>query len=90
MRARAGGGTGHYLDETRLCQAPTPLGTLGIVPQAPLPPLVIPQPQGLAPSIWQMPNSPALVGVSLHAQALWLSSLGSARLSNTVTDTGVR
>jgi hypothetical protein len=79
-----------WLSLTRTSIPVPPFGTLGIVPQAPMPLLVIPQPAGLGSVTWLVPNTPALVGVTLHAQALWLSSLGRARLSNVVTDTFVR
>ncbi len=78
-----------WLSLTRTSIPVPPFGTLGIVPQAPLPALVIPQPAGLGSVSWLVPNTPALVGVTLHAQALWLSSLGRVRLSNVVTDTVV-
>jgi len=76
-----------WLSLTRTSIPVPPFGTLGIVPQAPLPMLVIPQPAGVGSVTWLAPNTPALVGVTRHAQALWLSSLGRVRLSNVVSDT---
>jgi hypothetical protein len=79
-----------WLSLTRTAIPVPGLGTLGIVPHAPLPALVVPQPAGVASATWPVPNTPTLVGLTLHVQAVQLSFPGGLRLSSVVSDTLVR
>tara|TARA_R110002072_G_scaffold107517_1_gene233857 strand:+ start:3459 stop:5030 length:1572 start_codon:yes stop_codon:yes gene_type:complete len=61
------------------------LGTVGIdlAQAAPLPPLLIPQPAGVASTSLAIPNNPVFVGVQLYVQALHVPYPLAPRLSNT-------
>ncbi len=64
------------------------LGTLGLDPKSmvPFPIMTIPQPLGLASVSVTIPNTPALVGGTFHAQAVIMRGSGSTKLTNVVTD----
>lgn len=59
-----------------------PLGTVGIVPQTPLPVLVVTQPLGRAQCTVPVPNTTALVDVTVYAQGVVVGSAADVRLTN--------
>ena len=65
------------------------LGTIGIdlTQAAPLPPLLISQPAGVASTSFVVPNNPAFIGVELFAQALHVPSPWSPQLTNATSGT---
>jgi hypothetical protein len=69
-----------------------PLGRLGIDPAtaAPLPPVLVPQPAGMASITLNVPNTPALVGVTIHAQTVLVQPPLQPRFTNVVSETVVR
>jgi hypothetical protein len=81
-----------YLSTTRVSIPVPPFGVLGIGnPMAPLPPVLIPQPAGVAVLTCNVPNAPALAGIHLYAQALLVTTAPfGVRLSNTTDDVLVR
>ncbi|MGB3966281.1 MAG: VCBS repeat-containing protein [Planctomycetota bacterium] len=75
-----------YLSTTRISIPLPPLGTLGIVPEAPLGVATISPATGVASFSWNVPNLPAFIGLDVFAQALAHSSSGQDRLTNVTTD----
>jgi hypothetical protein len=79
-----------WLGTVRVSVPVAPFGVLGIVPEAPLPAIVVPQPLGTAEVSLAVPNVPALAGAELFVQALVLTATGEARLTGVVRDVLVR
>lgn len=79
-----------WLGTVRVSVPVSPFGVLGIVPEAPLPAIVVPQPLGTAQVSLAVPNVPALAGAELLVQALVLTATGEARLTGVVRDVLVR
>ncbi|MCA8942757.1 MAG: VCBS repeat-containing protein, partial [Planctomycetes bacterium] len=50
-----------------------PFGHLGVDPMLALPPVAIPQSDGIATVTWNVPDLPRAIGMSIHAQALVIS-----------------
>jgi hypothetical protein len=64
------------------------VGRLGIDPAgaAVLPPLLIPQPTGMASLSIAVPNNPVLAGIPIHAQAVLVQYPLQARFTNVITE----
>ena len=74
-----------FLSTTRVHLPLPPFGTLGIDPMAQLPLITIPSGPGIGSASWSVPNLPQAVGLTVHAQALFLTATSLDRLSNVVT-----
>ena len=74
-----------FLSTTRIHVPVPPFGVLGIDPMAPLPLVTIPSGSGTGTTSWTVPNLPQAIGVTIHAQALFVTATSLDRLSNVVT-----
>jgi len=74
-----------FLSTARLAPLATPFGRLGIVPMLPLPAISVPHPDGTGVLQFTLPASPALVGLTFHAQAM-LGAAGTVQLTNVTTN----
>ncbi|MEM7202095.1 MAG: VCBS repeat-containing protein [Planctomycetota bacterium] len=68
------------------------LGTLGLAPSTlvVLPPVAIPQPDGIAAQSFVIPDDPSVVGATLFSQVLLDQTAGTSRLTNVAKDRIVR
>ncbi len=69
-----------------------PFGTLGIDPNrmVALPPVLVPQPEGIGSLAIPVPNLPALAGITIYTQALLQQHPVQLRLTNVVGDIVLR
>ena len=79
-----------FLSWTRVRVPLPPYGSIGITPDAGLGLAVIPSATGVARIVVNVPNQPALVGLQVFAQAMFVSAGGGIQLSNVTADRGLR
>jgi large repetitive protein len=79
-----------YLSTTRQSIPLLPYGILGIDPMASLPMVLIPSLTGMGSVNWTVPNSPALAGIEVFAQAVMLRLPTGVRLGNVTADVILR
>ena len=77
-----------FLSDGRASIPLPPAGTVGIDPTRalPLPPFLIPQPAGVGSTSIAVPGVPALVGVTIHAQAVLVQMPAEVWLTNVTSD----